>query len=239
MENQIIHGDCLDVLKNIDDNSIDCIITDIPYNISRKNNFKTMKDRKGRNGIDFGKWDYDFNISDMVKFERVLKKGSSMVIFCAFEQYSSLLSVLNLEPKDRLIWNKTNPFPRNVNRRYISDIEFFCWFVKKGKKWIFNKPNNIPYCSSIFKFPSESGGGFKRYHPTQKNLELMKLLISIHTNENDIILDPFCGSGTTCIAAYQLHRKFIGIEKEKEYYDIAMARINSYTTQTKLNINDN
>ena len=77
----------------------------------------------------------------------------------------------------------------------------------------------------IFNYPSESGGGFKRYHTTQKNLEMVKELVKIHTNEGDIVFDPFVGSGTTGVACRLLGRNFIGCEIEEKYANIAKQRI--------------
>ena len=87
--------------------------------------------------------------------------------------------------------------------------------------------NYFEYQKMIFRYPSESGGGFKRYHPTQKNLELMKEIVAIHTNENDIVFDPFAGSGSTGVACKLLNRNFIGCEIDKNYAKIIEERINA------------
>lgn len=79
----------------------------------------------------------------------------------------------------------------------------------------------------IFRYPSESGGGFVRYHPTQKNLKLMEELVKIHTDENDTVLDCFMGSGTTGVACVNTNRNFIGIELDDNYFKIAEERINN------------
>ena len=127
--------------------------------------------------------------------------------------------------KDILKWIKSNPMPRNINRRYVQDTEFADWAVKKGKKWIFNKPDNVPYLRAEFHTPVVSGKE-RTKHPTQKSLQLMEDIIKIHTNENEVVLDPFMGSGTTGVAALELNRDFIGVELEKEYYNIAKNRMN-------------
>ena len=117
--------------------------------------------------------------------------------------------------------------PRNINRRYVQDMEFAIWAVRKNAKWIFNKPVEIPYLRSLFKF-SVVNGKEKNGHPTQKSLALMKEIISIHTNKNQVILDPFMGSGTTGIAALELGRKFIGIEKEINFFEISENRFKEF-----------
>lgn len=106
------------------------------------------------------------------------------------------------------------------NTKLNSEIPIFC----KNAKWTFNKPKEIPYLRSSFT-TSVVSGNERTIHPTQKSLELMRQLIKIHTNENEIILDMFLGSGTTGVASLLENRKFIGIELSKEYFDIAKARI--------------
>jgi len=230
--NKVICGNYLEVIKDIPDNSIDMILTDIPYNISRENNFKTMKDRKGRNGIIFGKWDYDFNIESLKAIQNKIKNGGSLIIFSSFEQFYEIRKVFDkLDFKDKIIWEKTNPMPRNRDRRYISNVEIASWYVK-GKDWIFNRQDK--YHGAVFRYPSESGGGFKRFHPTQKNLELIKKLIMIHSNEGDIVLDILLGGGTTAIACQMLKRCWIGIEISPEYCKIAEARIKPFIEQKDL-----
>lgn len=222
---KLYQGDCLDIINNIE--VVDCIITDIPYNISKKNNFKTMKDRTGRNGIDFGEWDKGFEEENLIQFIPLIKSGGSFILFHSFEQFGKLKEIFEnngLMLKDKLIWEKTNPMPRNRDRRYISNIEILSWYVKPKNKWTFNRQNG-KYESSVLKYPSESGGGFRRYHPTQKNLKMIEYLIKIHTNENNVVLDPFMGSGTTGVACMNLNRRFMGIELDESYFNIAKNRI--------------
>lgn len=223
---RLIQGDCLELMKDIPDKSIDLILTDIPFNISKSNNFKTMKDRRGRNGIDFGEWDKQFNELDLSVLPSKLKPNGSLVIFHSFEQFSILKELFenDLDLKDRLIWEKSNPMPRNRDRRYINNIEMASWYVKKKSKWVFNRQSE-KYDGCVFKYPSESGGGFKRYHPCQKNLDMICELIKRHSNPNDLILDPFMGSGSTGVAALNTGRNFIGIELDENYFNIAKRRI--------------
>lgn len=222
---KLLCGDCIELLKEVPDNSVDLILTDIPFNISRENNFKTMKDRKGRNGIDFGDWDKSFDESCLEKFVSKVKKGGSIIVFHAFEQFDLVRNALkDVELKDKLIWLKTNPMPRNRDRRYIGNIEMFSWYVKGGAKWTFNRQNPT-YDGSVLTYPSESGGGFKRYHPCQKNAKMMEEIILRHTNEGDVVFDPFMGSGSTGIACLNTERNFIGIELHKDYFNIAKRRI--------------
>ena len=114
--------------------------------------------------------------------------------------------------------------PRNIERRYVQDMEFAIWAVKKKAKWVFHKPENKPYLRGFFSTSLVSGSE-KLGHPTQKSLKLMEELIAIHTNQGEIILDPFMGSGSTGDAALRLNRKFIGIELEEEFYKMAKKRL--------------
>lgn len=205
---------------------VDAIITDPPYNISKDNNFSTL--RNPRTGVNFGQWDIDFDPTIWIKeYSSLLKKDGCMIIFCSYLYISYIIDELknnNIDIKDILVWQKSNPMPRNVNRRYVQDMEFAIWAVKKNSKWTFNKPKDIPYLRSTFKTSLVSGSE-KTGHPTQKSLTLMKEIIKIHTNENDIILDPFMGSGTTALAAIENNRKFIGIEIDEKYFNLAKKRI--------------
>ena len=115
--------------------------------------------------------------------------------------------------------------PRNTDRRYVNDCEFAVWAVKEGKPWTFNKPENVGYLKPEI-ITGIVPGGKKRLHPTQKHLEVMEKLIEIHTNENDLIYDPFLGSGTTAIACINKKRNIIGSEIDEKYYKISLERLN-------------
>ena len=128
------------------------IITDPPYNISHENNFNTLK--CPRQGVDFGEWDKNFDLFSWIpKYEKILDKNGSIIIFCSYRYMSFIIKTMeesNLEVKDILVWRKSNPMPRNIERRYVQDMEFAIWGVKKGAKWIFNKDKNKPYNKSPY-----------------------------------------------------------------------------------------
>lgn len=203
------------------------IITDPPYNISHENNFNTLK--CPRQGVDFGEWDKNFDLFSWIpKYEKILDKNGSIIIFCSYRYMSFIIKTMeesNLEVKDILVWRKSNPMPRNIERRYVQDMEFAIWGVKKGAKWIFNKDKNKPYMRSLFETSTVSGNE-RTNHPTQKSLQLMKDIINIHTNKDDVVIDPFMGSGTTGVACLNLNRKFIGIELDKKYFNLSVERLN-------------
>jgi len=213
-------GDCLEVMKTIPDKSVDLCLTDPPYNIAKDNNFATM----GRAGIDFGEWDKGFDLFSYIdQVSRILKKNGSFVVFNAWRNLGAIADYAEkqgFDTKDMIRLEKSNPMPRNRDRRYITDYECAIWFVKKGAKWTFNRQDS-KYQRPKFVAGIESG-----LHPTQKNLGLMQELVKIHSNLGDMVIDPFMGSGTTGEACKNLRRKFIGIEQDVNYFEIAKKRIN-------------
>ncbi len=227
---KIINGDAYIVVDDLikDGIKVDHIITDPPYNISQDNNFSTMK--KPRAGVDFGDWDRGrFDLYSWIpKYAKLLNENGSMIIFCSYRFISHIIDVLEspevgMQVKDVLVWQKSNPMPRNIKRRYVQDMEFAVWAVKKNSKWVFNKPDDLPYMRAVFT-TSVVSGKEKLGHPTQKSLKLMENIINIHSNEGQTILDPFMGSGSTGEAAINLKRNFIGVEYEKDFFDMAQKR---------------
>ncbi len=225
---KLMNGDSYSLIKELKKNKIivNHIITDPPYNISKSNNFSTMKNP--RKGVNFGKWDFDFDLySWIAEYVDILDNNGSMIIFCSYRFISHIITELeqnNMVVKDILIWQKSNPMPRNVNRRYVQDSEFAIWAVKKNATWVFNKPVETPYLRAFYKTPTVLGAE-RTNHPTQKSLKLMEQIINVHTNPGEIVLDPFMGSGTTGVAALKNNRKFIGIELDTNYYEIALNRV--------------
>lgn len=230
--NQIINENCIDGMKKIKEDSIDLILTDPPYQISRDSQLSTLKDRKNaRTGTYFGEWDENFNNEPWIKeASRILKSGGSLLVFNDIKKISIIIELAckyGLQYKDTIIWKKTNPMPRNRDRRYIPDIEAVLWFVKPKKPWTFNRQkDNFESC--VKTFPSESGGGFKRIHPTQKPIKLIEDLLLIHSNEQDLVLDCFSGSGTIALACKKNNRNFIAFELDETYFKKSIERLNLY-----------
>lgn len=221
-EIKLMHGDCLELMKSIPDGSVDLILTDPPYNIARKNNFVTM----GRNGIDFGEWDKGFDQFKWLEdIPRILNKNGSVVIFNDWKNIGAIARYcesLGLVIKDLLRWTKSNPMPRNRDRRYITDFECAVWLTNKAAKWTFNR-TSANYQRPIFEYAVVSGN--EKAHPTQKPVKLMEELLQIHSKISDVVLDPFMGSGSTGVACINTGRRFIGMELDKQYFDIACKRI--------------
>ena len=202
----------------------DAIITDPPFNISQKNNFNTLN----RKGLDFGEWDKNFAICDWIKeINPILKNGGNIIIFSAWREMGNIAKTLEENGfivKTLITWEKKNPMPRNRTRLYVSDREYAIWAVKKGGKWTFNKPDEVPYLRPLY----TSGvvcGKERVGHPTQKSIKVMKEIIETHTNEGDLIFDPFSGSFTTMVSALQANRLFVGTELDGKWIDIAKQRI--------------
>lgn len=219
--NKIFVGDCISGMQSWGGQA-DLVLTDPPYNISVDNNFHTMR---GRHGIDFGDWDKGFDLTGWIP-EAVsrLKPGGNIIIFNAWRNMGEIATALEgcgCLVKEMIQWQKTNPMPRNRDRLYVTACEFAIW-ATKGKGWTFNRQRET-YENTIFKYPIVSAK--QRIHTTQKPIELIRDLILIHSNPNDIVLDPFMGSGTTAVAAIETGRRFVGFEIDDNYYSAACQRI--------------
>ena len=223
MKINIKQGDCLELMKDIPDGSVDLVVTDPPYNISVKNNFKTM----GRSGIDFGEWDKEFDLFSWIDIASdKLTKNGGMIIFNSWRNIGSIARYCESQgfvTKDCFRWVKDNPMPRNRDRRYITDCEFGIWVTKKNAKWVFNRKSD-KYDRPEYNYPIVAGKE-KTSHPTQKPVALMSEIIKRHSFEHDVILDPFMGSGSTGVACINTNRNFIGFELDEEYFNIAKKRL--------------
>ena len=234
MSHKLYNGDCLEVMdKLIDENVlVDAIITDPPYIISKKSGYTNNSPDKldyikkyGKHKIDFGEWDkteLDIDVL-FLRFSKLLKNGGSLIIFYDIWKMGQLKDVSEkYKFKQPRIgeWVKTNPVPINSKLNYLSNAkEFFATFVKVSKPTF-----NGEYDNATYRYPI-CGGSERTEHPTQKPLKLMEDLTQKHTNGNQIILDPFMGSGTTGVACQNLNRNFIGIELDEKYFNIAKCRI--------------
>ncbi len=223
--------DALQYLKSISSDSIDLILTDPPYIISKKTGFKSLGIKSVKRfaiNSEFGEWDiinkkeHEILMQNICQeYYRVCKKGATVIIFYDLWKLTNLRNYLESVgfKQFRLIeWIKTNPVPINQQINYLSNArEIAICCVKEGKGTF-----NSKYDNGIYSFPIPREG---RFHPTQKPLKLIKELISKHTNENDIVLDTFCGSGTTLLACKELNRVGMGCEKDIKYYEKALLRV--------------
>ena len=235
---KLLHGDCLDLMKDIPDGSIDMILCDLPYNTTACN------------------WDILIPFEPLWEnYKRIIKSNGAIVLF-GVEPFSSNLRLSNIKNyKYDWIWEKTRPSnPAMASKRPLSYTENVHVFYEKQPTYIpqkvkgkknhgqgfgirnFGSASNMPnakrsymndpdsdlkYPKNIIKFDR----GEIQIHPTQKPVALLEYLIKTYTNEGELILDNCMGSGSTGIAALNTKRRFIGIEKNDKYFDIAKNRI--------------
>ena len=236
LNNEIIFNyqnqSCFEYIKNIKDNSIDLILIDPPYEISRDTNFasgeKTGKNTdRFRVSMDFGEWDKNFDGLELIIKEgyRVLRPGGTFICFYDLWKIETLKKYFdnnNYKQVRFIEWLKTNPVPLNSKINYLTNSREVAISAIKISKPTFNSQ----YDNGLYNYPICHDKG--RFHPTQKPLELIEDLIKKHSNEGDIILDCFAGSCTTGVAALKLKRNFMGCELDKEYFDKSMKRLEPF-----------
>lgn len=216
-------GDCLELMKDIPDESIDLLVTDPPYKIVQGGCTNKAVRLKGSNQEQLKKGTL-FN-NNSIKFSewipevyRVLKNNSHCYIMSNDRNINELLNIcekVGFKLLNILVWGKSKHSP---NRYYLKNCEFIV-FLRKGKA---KNINNMGTKQLLLIDNVEN-----KNHPSEKPIKLMKILIKNSTNEQDKVLDPFMGSGTTGVACKELNRNFIGIELDKNYFNIAKERINN------------
>jgi len=233
-----VNADCFDVFPFIEDKSIDAIICDLPYGVTNM------------------KWDSVLPFDKLWKeYERIIKDNGAIVL-TATNPFAGALIMSNPKMfKYDIVWHKNCPSnPAMAKRQIMRQHELVLIFYKKQcvynpqmEEYSESSKSRIKYSFNVDKKSEhydlkEIGSrGEKRYpnsvqkitrqtgiHPTQKPLELLEYLIKTYTNEGDMVLDNTMGSGTTNLACIKLNRKSIGIEKEKQYYDVAVRRASEY-----------
>lgn len=231
---KLIHGDCLEVMKSIPDGSIDLILCDLPY------------------GTTQNKWDSIIPFGLLWAHYNRICKGA--IVLTAAQPFTSALIMSNVKNfKYQWVWEKTQAVGHlNAWRQPMRKHEDICVFYRKQPTYnpqITDKPkenirpqtgrtkttsNYGEHGLDVFKCPSDKSmpssilkfsNAQKTEHPTQKPVALMEYLIKTYTNEGDIVLDNCMGSGTTGVACINTGRRFIGIEKDDKYFEIAKKRI--------------
>lgn len=203
--NTIIQGDCLEVMKTFPDKSVDLILTDPPYG-------KMWTRGKNGIGVDKKSNENDKTLWDIKPtkeiFDEMMRVSKNQIIFGG-QYFTDILPPSNCW----IVWDKRGNFPRGKQIPFADCELAWTSFNKTIKK----------YTLVVQGFVNESKD--KRVHPTQKPTEVIKSILLDYSNEDDIVLDPFLGSGTTAVACKELKRNYIGIEISPEYCKIAEDRL--------------
>lgn len=238
---QIFNSDSFEILSKIESDSIDCVITDPPYFLS--NDGITCKSGK-MVSVNKGNWDksdgfsdvYNFNLNWIKESYRIMKKGGTMWISGTFHNIyiigSILQSIEDFKILNNITWVKKSPPPNLSCRFFTHSTETILW-IRKGVKSkhyfdydLMKKHNQNKQMKDVWIIgrPKKDEYTFGK-HPTQKPEEIIERMVLSSTKENDTILDMFSGSGTTGIVTIRNNRKFIGIEKDKKYFEIMEKRL--------------
>ncbi len=206
----MVHGDCFAVLRELPSESVDLVLCDLPYGVvNRQSNGLRNLDKKDADVV-------TFSLPKAIG-EALRVCSGSFYFFCGTEQVSEIRALLvESGLTTRLcIWEKTNPSPMNGQYFWLSSVECCVYGKKKGA--VFNE-----HCkSSVWRFPTARG----KLHPTMKPVPLMEYLIETSSNRGDMVMDFTMGSGTTGVACINTGRRFIGIEREANYFEIACERV--------------
>ena len=219
MNVKLYNDDCLNVLKDIGDNSIDLVVTDPPYEVITGGRNGGVKGKPSGILTENKQLMKSIPKADLWLSEcfRVMKDGTHIYIMTNTLNLTNYLNIINdvgFKLHNLLVWNKNNTTP---NRWYMKNCEYVI-FARKG----FAKSINNPSSQTVHKFDNIIGN---KQHPTEKPVDLMKLYVENSSQVGDTVLDPFMGSGSTGVACKELNRNFIGIELDKQYFDIATKRI--------------
>jgi len=242
-------GDCLEIMKSIPDSSIDAIITDPPYGISSEVKItrtrNTMKFKASKDiSLNFGEWDKFDDVHDFMSFtyswidlaDEKLRDGGMFISYFDRDKINFLSQYLQskgYKTKGYYADCKSNPVPQARKVKWMNGWEEAGLWQKGKGKLTFNYELGQ---HKDYGIRAIVGGKERTEHPTQKPLSVIKDFILYWSNYGDWILDPFMGSGTTGVACVQTGRKFIGIEIDENYFNIAIKRIRDAQQQMRLAI---
>ena len=226
---KLYQGDCLEVMNNIEDGSVDLVVTDPPYEITTKGaGIYKQADKqyvKELNGMKDG-----FSEEVLDELCRVMKK-INIYFFCSQKQIIPLLDYFVKKKKcnwNILSWHKTNPIPACGNK-YLTDTEFILFFREKGVKVY----GSFDTKRTWYATPLNQSDKKKYGHPTVKPQAILENLVVNSSQEGEVVLDCFMGSGSTGVACLNTNRNFIGIELDEGYFNIAQNRIEEAANKTK------
>ncbi len=219
--------DFVHFLKSLPPDSVDLMLTDPPYNISKKTGFASIGPKSVERfavSMDFGEWDHaEIDLARLAKHAyRALRKGGTAIVFYDLWKLTTIANALSNAGfvQLRLIeWVKTNPVPLNSKRNYLTNSREIAVLAVKTSKPTFNSE----YDNGQYHYPIPNNG--TRYHPTQKPIPLFNDLVAKHSKRGDLVIDPFVGSGTAAIAAISQGRTFAGCDRDAGYIAIAKKRV--------------
>ena len=239
---KLLQGDCLELMSKIPDKSIDLIVTDPPYLISNisgggtinnvKKLNKSLTDLKNNTDITQG---YDIELFGN-EFIRIMNE-INIYLWCNKAQIPEYFKFYVDKHKckfDIICWHKTNALPTYSNK-YLTDTEYLLYF-RKGRGKCF--PQSYDDAKTYYIAPINHKDKKLYGHPTIKPLDITEKIIRNSSKENNIILDPFMGSGTTGLACLNIKRNFIGMELDENYFNIAKNRINEQLNNTKVELDE-
>ena len=217
------HGDCLELMKDIPDGSVDLVLTDPPYMIETVGaGIYKRADKQYVKELDGIKDGFDEKVLDEIC--RVMKK-INVYLFCSQKQIIPLIDYFVKKKNcnwNILSWHKSNPVPACGNK-YLTDTEFVLFFREKGVKIYGEYETKFTY----YVTPLNQKDKKQYEHPTIKPIKILQNLIVNSTLENGVVLDCFMGSGSTGVACVNTNRRFIGIELDNKYFEIAKQRIDA------------
>lgn len=231
----VLYADSRDVIKHIPDNSIDFILTDPPYNLGQHSTGNIPLPGRSAMNNDVAEWDMiDFNPEEWAEeFIRILKPTGNLFIFTSYNQLGRWYNCLDhrFDTSNFMIWHKTNPAPKIFKAGFLNSCEmiFTCWNKKHTWNFISQAEMHNFIESPICMRPERLANP---KHPAQKPISILKKMIEIASNRDDIVFDPFMGVGSIGVAALELDRRFIGVELDKSYFDAAKVRIESTINNT-------
>lgn len=225
-------GDCLEFMKDIPDDSVDLIVTDPPYKTITGGDSNGANSVRPKGMLSGNRKLFKFQNMKvclwMPELYRILKTKTHCYIFTNSLNLQEILNEatrIGFKLHNILIWEKNNCTP---SQYYMKNCEYVI-FLRKGKaKWI----NNIGDSKTVHKFNNIIGS---KLHPTEKPVDLIEFYVKNSSNPNDVVLDPFMGSGTTGVACVNTNRNFIGMELNEKYFHIAKERIEKANEQAKEN----
>lgn len=229
------NGNCVDFLKFIKSTSIDLILTDPPYNLGnfmhkRNTNLVKMRENQfayaGWDNLSQEDWEKEMDVF-FNESSRILKKSGALLLFMSLIKIETIIKIASKYKfyyKTTGIWHKTNPMPRNMNIHFVNSTEAWVYFIKDDTSGTFNNDGKLEHDFIETSLTTAKEKHFGK-HPTQKPTKVIGHFIKLLSNKEDVVLDPFMGSGSTGVCSRKLKRKFIGIELENNYYELSKTRM--------------